>query len=105
VNFPEFFEASFRKAGFSQASFGRAIKMTGPFVNMLCKGKATPPLDRIDEWAGILNMDAETTRTFKMLAGLTHIPDQKARDLIADELISLRQQVSDLSNQVRGLQR
>lgn len=35
----------------SQAALGRAVGMPGPHVNMVCRGKATPPMDKITDMA------------------------------------------------------
>lgn len=99
MDFSRAFSDFLAKAGKSQAGFAREVGVTGPLVNMIIKRKATPPLDRLDAWAAALGLSPDERRTFKMLAGLAHIPDQAVRDLVANQLDSLYAQ--DLANEQR----
>jgi transcriptional regulator with XRE-family HTH domain len=88
VNFPEFFSEMLKDAGFSQAAFGRAVGVTGPFINMICRGRATPPLDCLDLWSSALKLAKGSPKfhQFRRLAALAHIPDQALRDELSGQL-------------------
>lgn len=96
ATFGEILKQSLARSGLSQEGFARAVGAVGPHVNLIIKGKRTPPLDRLDAWADALGLSPEERRTFKFLAGLAHIPDQGVRDLVADELATLRAEVAAL---------
>ena len=100
VDFSALLAVKLKEPGRSQAAFARQVGVTGPFVNMICRGKATPPLDTIDAWADALELQGLYRKEFKLLAGLAHVPDQAVREFIADELADLRQQVAVLADRV-----
>ncbi len=79
MDFAEFFSEKLAQMPLSQAAFGRAVEMTGPFINMICRRKALPPLDRIDRWADVLQLTGAERDQFIRLAGVAHIPDPKVR--------------------------
>lgn len=105
MDFSRVFADYLTKAGKSQAGFAREVGVTGPLINMIIKRKATPPLDSLDAWADALALSPDERRTFKMLAGLAHIPDPTVRELVADELATLRKQVEEYEARVARLLR
>jgi hypothetical protein len=96
VDFSRVFSDILAKRGISQAGFARLVGMTGPFVNMVIRRKATPPPDRIEGWADALGLVGDERAVFLDLAAMEHLPADVRPRFLA---IYQRSQASDATIQ------
>ncbi|TVR46014.1 MAG: XRE family transcriptional regulator [Planctomycetota bacterium] len=81
--FAELLRDYLNHAGLSQSRFAELADTDQGFISQILAETRRPPLNRIGDWATILDLDPETTQQFIDAAHLAH-STQHVRDMVAD---------------------
>jgi transcriptional regulator with XRE-family HTH domain len=58
-----------------QAEFCRRVGMPAGWVQQIREGRKTPPLERMEHWANVLDLHGEQRQLFLDLAAVMHLPE------------------------------
>jgi transcriptional regulator with XRE-family HTH domain len=67
----------------SSAEFGRRVGLSSGHINNVRHGRRPPPLEGLDQWIEVLNLDPIEKAQFIRLARLLHCPPQ-VQSLVAE---------------------
>lgn len=60
--------------GLSQRGFAAKVGSTGPFISMIVRGQRRVPLERLDAWMRVLELEGVERQEFVVQADLSHCP-------------------------------
>lgn len=78
--FGDLLKALWQERGLHQAEFCRRVGAPAGWVQQIREAKKSPPLDRMPQWADVLELTAARRRLFLDMAAVMHLPEHQDLD-------------------------